>query len=97
VNLSKVSQLSGSARAVFTRQWSADYTLIYSFDLSDLIAQRGTLRYRSRCKCWGLGFAVSDSRSRGVQFNVVYELLGLGGRRGSRNNLLSDLGLVDGF
>jgi lipopolysaccharide assembly outer membrane protein LptD (OstA) len=97
VDQTTVSQLSGTVHTVFSRQWSADYTLVYSFDLSDLIAQRGTVMYRSRCNCWGLGFAISDSRNRGVQFKVVYELLGFGGRNGTPTNFLSDLGLVDGF
>jgi len=91
VDVSEVNQVSGSAHVAFTRQWSADYTLIYSFDLSDLILQRGTLRYRSRCECWGLGVAISDTRNRGVQFNIVYELVGLGKRRGANSSFLGSL------
>lgn len=97
VDVTKVSQVSGIARVALTRQWSADYTLIYSFDLSELIAQRGAVHYFSRCRCWGLGFSISESRSRGLQFNVLYEIVGLGKRVGSSSGLLGDLGLVDGF
>ena len=95
VDVSEVNQVSGSVRVRLTRLWSADYRLVYSFDLSDLILQRGTVRYRSRCDCWGIGVAISDTRDRGVQFNIVYELVGLGKRRGSSSNFLGSL--VDGI
>lgn len=94
---SKVNQVSGSARIAFTRQWSADYTLVYSVDVSELIAQRGAVRYFSRCRCWSLGIEVSESRNRGARFNVLYELVGLGKRIGSGSRFLGGFGLVDGF
>jgi lipopolysaccharide assembly outer membrane protein LptD (OstA) len=92
-NLRRINQIYGVVRVGLTRQWAASYTLAYSFEKSLLLANQGTIAYTSRCQCWSLGLRVSDDRARGLEFQVLYSVAGLGQKFGQRTGAQS--GLLD--
>jgi lipopolysaccharide assembly outer membrane protein LptD (OstA) len=73
-----------------------DYSIAYSLDDGERLAQTGTLLYASRCRCFTIGFDVVEDRTRQVFFQIRYSITGLGdGRRdpfSAARSLVSELG-----
>ena len=65
-------------RIAITRQWGITYRAAFSFERNLLLANQGGIEYLSKCRCWALRLEVSESRSRGVQFKLLYTLVGIG-------------------
>ena len=89
-----------SRRLAITQQWAAYGGIAYTFEDSLVLGNRGGIEYTSKCRCWAAGIEVSHDRAHGVQFNLVYRLLGMGKAldyQGPQNVGLGDLGLLDGF
>jgi lipopolysaccharide assembly outer membrane protein LptD (OstA) len=74
----RVNQLGVNLRFLIIQRWALAYRIAYSFEDSLLLGNRGSIEYISRCHCWAAGIEVSQSRARGVEFAVLYRLLGLG-------------------
>jgi lipopolysaccharide assembly outer membrane protein LptD (OstA) len=91
----RVDQIGGSLRLVLTRNWSLAYRASWSFATDLLLANEGTVEYLSSCGCWAAGLEFSDDRARGVEFKVLYRLIGLGDdERPNPRGLLDALGGV---
>ena len=65
-------------RFLIVERWRISYRIAYSFERSLLLGNRGALEYISRCKCWSARIEIAQSRSSGVEFALLYRLLGLG-------------------
>jgi len=99
-SFNRINQARFFGRLAITRQWSAHYTVAYSFEDSLLLVNSGGVEYESKCRCWAAGVELSQNRTRGFRFNLVYRLLGMGkelGYTGPQSIGLADLGLLDGF
>jgi lipopolysaccharide assembly outer membrane protein LptD (OstA) len=90
-DLGRVNQVDGSLRFAILKQWTLGYRIAYSFDQDLMIANRGSIEYMSRCKCWALGVELSEDRARGVEVKVLYRLVGLGREIGT-----TGAGFLDG-
>jgi hypothetical protein len=77
-DIGRLNQLNGSIAVWLTRSWLARYRFAYSFDRNLRLANAGAIEYLSRCNCWRLGVEVTESRARGVRFQVLYSIVGLG-------------------
>lgn len=89
-DIDAVNQISASLRLALTQRWSLRYGANYSFDQTLLLSHSGSLEYFSRCECWGIGVEISDDRTRGVRYNVLYRVVGLGKGQGRGRRLLDD-------
>ncbi len=76
-----VSQIDLYLRYAITQSWAATYLGSYSFERSLLLRNRGGIEYFSRCRCWAVRLEIEQDRERGVQFNLLYTLTGLGDDR----------------
>ena len=79
---SQVNQVDGGVGFRLGDRFLLDYTISYSLDDRERLAQVGTVLYASRCKCFSIGFDVIEDRTRDVFFRVRYSITGLGGRDG---------------
>jgi lipopolysaccharide assembly outer membrane protein LptD (OstA) len=77
----QVSQIDLYLRYSITQSWAATYLGSYSFERSLVLRNRGGIEYFSRCRCWAVRLEVEQDRERGVQFNLLYTLTGLGDDR----------------
>ncbi len=96
----RIHQIDGGVRIAITRQWGITYRAAYSFERNLLLANVGGIEYLSKCRCWAVRLEVSESRSRGVQFRVLYRLVGLGDDSRSPFEAPGPggaFGLLDGF
>ena len=58
------------------------------------------IEYISKCRCWALRLEISEDRSRGAQFRVLYRLVGIGDDSRSpfgTSELRGSLSLLDGI
>jgi lipopolysaccharide assembly outer membrane protein LptD (OstA) len=78
-----VNQIDLYLRLSITETWAASYVGSYSFERSLVLRNRGGVEYFSRCRCWAVRVEVEQDRERGVQFNLLYTLAGLGDDRRS--------------
>jgi lipopolysaccharide assembly outer membrane protein LptD (OstA) len=95
-----INQARFFGRLAITRQWSLHYTVAYTFEDSLLLTNRGGVEYKSKCRCWAVGFELAHDRRRGFRFNLVYRFMGMGkqfGEVGPESVGLADLGLLDAF
>jgi lipopolysaccharide export system protein LptA len=76
-----VSQLDLYLRATITETWAATYLGSYSFERGVVLRNRGGIEYFSRCRCWAVRLEIEQDRERGVNFNLMYTLSGLGDDR----------------
>lgn len=76
-----VSQIDLYLRYSITQSWAATYLASYSFERSLVLRNLGGIEYFSRCRCWAVRLEVEQDRERGVQFNLLYTLTGLGDDR----------------
>ena len=74
----RANQLSLSTRVALTRSWAVTYRMGYSFESSLWLGNQGGVEYLSRCKCWALRVEVDQDRARGLTYNILYRLVGLG-------------------
>jgi lipopolysaccharide assembly outer membrane protein LptD (OstA) len=88
--ISAVNQITMALKLALTQRWSLRYSANYSFDQSLLLSHSGSLEYFSKCECWGLGVEISDDRTRGVRYNVLYRIVGLGKGEGRGRRLLDE-------
>jgi lipopolysaccharide assembly outer membrane protein LptD (OstA) len=98
--IEQVHQIDGGFRIAITRQWGITYRAAYTFEQNLLLANQGGIEYLSKCRCWAVRLEISETRSRGVQFNVLYTLVGIGDDSRSPfegSALRRSLGLLDGF
>ncbi len=79
----RISQIDLKARGKLTEQWAFTYRDSYSFELEDKIVRAAGLEYRSRCKCWKVGFEFADHRTGGGSWKFTYSLIGLGREQGA--------------
>jgi lipopolysaccharide assembly outer membrane protein LptD (OstA) len=96
----RIHQIDGGVRIALTRQWGITYRAAYSFERNLLLANEGGIEYLSKCRCWAVRLEISESRSRGVQFNLLYTLVGIGDDSRSPfegSVLRGSPGLLDGF
>jgi len=54
------------------------YALAWSLEDDAFLTHGGGIGYVSGCRCWALGVDVYEDRTRGVQYNLRYTLIGLG-------------------
>lgn len=78
-----VSQIDTNLRFNVGESWAFLYRLGYSLERSLLLTNAGGVEYVSKCRCWAIGLDLSDDRTRGVQFFVRFNLLGLGDSPGN--------------
>lgn len=76
--VTSISQVFLFARWAITRNWALSYRMTYSFEESFFLGNEAGVEYISRCNCWAVRLEVEDERTRGVQFNLRYRLIGLG-------------------
>jgi len=76
--VTKINQLFLFARWAVTRNWALSYRMQYSFEESFFLGNEVAVEYLSRCKCWAIRLEVADERTRGVEVNFRYRLIGLG-------------------
>jgi lipopolysaccharide assembly outer membrane protein LptD (OstA) len=76
--VTKVNQIFLFARWAVTRNWALTYRMQYSFEESFFLGNEGGIEYISKCGCWAIRAEVQDERTRGVEFNLRYRLIGLG-------------------
>ena len=50
----------------------------YTIEDNLMLRNQGGIEYLSKCKCWVGGFELGHTRSRGLRFNLIYRVLGLG-------------------
>jgi lipopolysaccharide assembly outer membrane protein LptD (OstA) len=96
----RIHQLDGGVRIAITQQWGITYRAAYSFERNLLLANAGGIEYLSKCRCWAVRLEVGASRSREVQFKLLYTLVGIGDDSGSpfeRSIFGGSLGLLDGL
>jgi lipopolysaccharide assembly outer membrane protein LptD (OstA) len=93
-----VNQIDLYLRVSITQSWAASYVGSYSFERSLVLRNRGGIEYFSRCRCWAVRLEVEQDRERGVQFNLLYTLAGLGDDRRSpfEPSGVPGFGLLDG-
>ena len=89
-DINAVNQISLATRLALTQRWSLRYSANYSFDQNLLLSHWGALEYFSRCECWGAGIEISDDRTRGVRYNLLYRIVGLGRGEGRGRRLLDE-------
>jgi len=94
-SFTRISQVRLFGRYAINRQWSVYQKVAYSIEDSLLLKSRTGVDYVSKCRCWSAGVELGVNRSRGVSFNLVYRLLGMG--KQFEGVGLSGLGLLDGF
>jgi len=73
-----INQVSGTVAYRLTANWLARYQGGYSFERSFSLTHRVGIEYLSQCDCWALGLEARKDRDTGVEFNLVYRLVGLG-------------------
>jgi lipopolysaccharide assembly outer membrane protein LptD (OstA) len=73
-----INQINGGFRLAFTEQWGITYRVAYSFERSLFLGNEGGLEFLSRCRCWAVRLELRENRSRGVEINLSYTLVGLG-------------------
>jgi lipopolysaccharide assembly outer membrane protein LptD (OstA) len=76
--ITKINQIFLFARWAITRHWALSYRMQYSFEESFFLGNEAAVEYLSRCRCWAVRLEVSDERTRGVEVNLRYRLIGLG-------------------
>jgi lipopolysaccharide assembly outer membrane protein LptD (OstA) len=99
-NFERIHQIDGGVRIAITRQWGITYRAAYTFEQNLLLANEGGIEYLSKCRCWAVRLEISESRSRGVQFSLLYTLVGIGDDSRSPfegSALRGSLGSLDGF
>ncbi len=93
-----VNQIDLYLRYSITDSWAATYLGSYSFERALVLRNRGGIEYFSQCRCWAVRLEVEQDRERGVQFNLLYTLSGLGDdrRRPFEPAGVPGFGLLDG-
>jgi hypothetical protein len=76
-----VNQIDAYFRVSITQSWAVTYVGSYSFEQSLILRNRGGIEYFSRCRCWAVRLEIEQDRERGVNFNLMYTLTGLGDDR----------------
>lgn len=80
----QVNQLGVGLRVALPWRFTASWDTAYTFERSLFLQNTWGIEYLSRCLCWVAGLEISQSRSRGVQFALIYRLTGLGDDRRRR-------------
>ena len=93
-----VNQIDLYLRYSITDTWAATYVGSYSFERSLVLRNLGGIEYFSRCRCWAVRLEIAQDRERGVQFNLLYTLAGLGDdrKRPFEPSGVPGFGLLDG-
>ena len=87
----RIDQVFADLRLQITQRWLVGYRLSYSFE-SDLILQNvGMIEYLSKCGCWAAGIELAADRASGVEWRLLYRLVGVGDDMGT-SPLLDSLG-----
>jgi lipopolysaccharide assembly outer membrane protein LptD (OstA) len=94
----RISQVSGTVAYRLGANWLVRYQGGYSFERSFSLTHRGAIEYVSQCDCWAVGVEARKNRDTGVEFNLVYRIVGLGrGRAASRGSGLAQFSFLDGI
>ena len=97
-NFDRINQVSGTAAFRLSENWLARYRGGYSFERSFSLTHRVALEYLSKCDCWALGVEARKNRDNGLEFNVVYRIVGLGQETtASRGGGLAQFSFLDGI
>jgi lipopolysaccharide assembly outer membrane protein LptD (OstA) len=93
-----VNQIDVRLAYQFSENWSIRYQVARSFETKILLANRGSVEYLSKCKCWAAGIELRQNRQFGFEFGVTYRLVGLGNDlTGSARQGYSSFGFLDGI
>ncbi len=77
-NFDRINQVSGTVAYRLGANWLVRYQGGYSFERSFSLTHRGAIEYVSQCDCWAVGVEARKNRDTGVEFNLVYRMVGLG-------------------
>ncbi len=92
----RIAQVNGTVAYRLTANWLARYRGGYSFERSFSLTHRVGIEYLSQCDCWALGVEARKNRDTGVEFNVVYRIVGLGkGTTPSKGSGLAQFSFLD--
>jgi LPS-assembly protein len=93
-----VNQIDLYLRYSITDSWAVTYLGSYSFEQSLVLRNTGGIEYFSKCRCWAVRVEIAQDRERGVNFNLMYTLSGLGDdrRRPFEPEGVPGFGLLDG-
>ena len=73
-----ISQLNFGVRWAVTKNWALTYRLTYSFEESIFLDNQVGVEYISKCLCWAARIEIDDDRTRGLEVNFRYRIIGLG-------------------
>jgi lipopolysaccharide assembly outer membrane protein LptD (OstA) len=97
-NFDRINQVSGTVAYRLGANWLVRYQGGYSFERSFSLTHRGAIEYVSQCDCWAVGVEARKNRDTGVEFNLVYRIVGLGkGKAASRGSGLAQFSFLDGI
>lgn len=73
-----VEQIFTELRYQVTPRWLLGFRTAFSFEREVFLQNVGVVEYMSRCGCWAGGVELSADRASGVDFKILYRLVGLG-------------------
>ena len=74
----KIHQLDGGFRFMLTERWAVTWRGGYSLERSLWLGNVGGIEYTAGCNCWAARVQVRNTRNQGIQFAIMYSILGLG-------------------